>query len=213
MEFRFSKKKKVYFLIGTIVLILTIPIFKYHQNHNSKEIVGNINKITDLQRTRQLIGETGFSIETPFEFVKENPEIIDSLNHRKRNKSKNVYYNLDIIISSQIKCSLSFSFVEFPNLKISETENLNKIKENILNGNKTENGVSNFTFTLDTIYKNNIKGYICLCSFDRNKVREIYHFVIFCKDKKMWFLSSNYDIEDKLAKELSTRIINSIEIK
>jgi len=202
----FNKKKKVYYWIGAIILIISLPLLKYQQRQDIKDVIGNfktMKEITDLKWNKQTIGLTGITIETPYTFIKKDDSLMQKKSEKIDNNEIYKYENKDFQI-----------LIQCMDYKLDTVEKkLKTYMENFCNSIENQEDFSDYKSTVDSLFIGKIKGYSVTGSYKTMNIDYSFSSVLFGKDKRIWCIMSFYKTENILANESTTRLIKSIEIK
>jgi hypothetical protein len=202
--------KKTTFRWGYVTgIILILGLFFLIGKYGVAEIVKILRtektstEVLDKKWLKDTYGEHGLIVETPAKLTKSDIPMPEQV--KKYIRKMNAYGYL-----SARGFKILINTVEYvPEVG---AVNLDGASNGSMNEAKMEKGVSDFTYTQDSIRKGDIPGFIQKGTFKQDGVPVEFINTGFAKGTVLWQVWVAYQSDDKVGKIASKRVIESIQI-
>lgn len=161
-------------------------------------------EVLDQKWIKAAYGDEGLMVETPVKLTKADLPFPDEV--RKMIEKADSY-------NSMTAKGFKIMINSIKYVKAVGSINLQGVANGSVNEVKLEEGVTNFTYTEEYVYKGDIPGFIQKGTFEKNGIKVKFINSGFASGLNLWQVFVAYQSNDEIGRIASKRVIESIEIK
>lgn len=201
-----SRPKGLKFLIGFAVIFALFYVIGHFGGESIIKFIKSektSKEVLDQKWIKHTYGSFGLTVETPMKMTKGELPIPENI--------KQVIDQMDVYNYTSAKgFQVMINSIKY-NPAIGQT-NLQGAADGSVNEMKKQKGVTDFNYSEDHIFKNDIPGFIQQGTYKHNGIEVEFVNTIFSKGLILWQVLAAYQTTDEVGRRAAQRVIESIEI-